>query len=277
MRKFRGHWLFPFVVVGALLSGATDPQAEQLQRHRNLGKAFYENPTTQKEAVAEFKAALDLAPASVPDTLNYGLALLRAARPEEGVAALQEVQRVDPSLPHTWFNLGIYYKNAGDLGKAAAQFAQFVKLVPVEPIGHYQMGAVDRADGRIPEAIAQFEQAEKLDPQLAAAHFQLYNLYRQSGRSEEAAQQLKEFQRLKQEQEGAAIKEDVEWCNYAEIYDPPRQVSAIAPNPKPVYDDRALEGTVDAGTSGILPIDSEGTGIMPLVGLCRDELQFSLL
>ena len=32
-----------------------------LAQHRNLGKAFYENPTTQAEAVVEFKKALDLA------------------------------------------------------------------------------------------------------------------------------------------------------------------------------------------------------------------------
>lgn len=282
MWKSKGLRLPIVVVMGALLNGAADPRAEQLQRHRNLGKAFYENPTTQKEAVTEFKAALDLAPAFVPDKLNYGLALLRAARADEGASVLQEVQRLDPSLPHTWFNLGIYYKNAGDLVKAAVQFAQFVKLVPGEPIGHYQLGAVDRADGRIPEAIAQFEQAEKLDPQLAAAHFQLYNLYRQSARQEEAAKQLQEFQRLKQEQEGAAIKEDVDWCNYAEIYDPPRQVSAIAPNPKPIYDDRTLEGIVDAATSGVLPIDSEGTGRTDLliwsklgVRLYRGGLQYA--
>ncbi|HXU46102.1 MAG TPA: hypothetical protein VN783_11300, partial [Thermoanaerobaculia bacterium] len=38
------------------------PLAERLWHHRNLGKAFYENPTTQYEAVEELKKALDLAP-----------------------------------------------------------------------------------------------------------------------------------------------------------------------------------------------------------------------
>jgi len=35
---------------------------EQLAMHRNLGKAFYENPTTQQLAVSEFQKALALAP-----------------------------------------------------------------------------------------------------------------------------------------------------------------------------------------------------------------------
>ena len=35
---------------------------EQVWHHRNMGKAYYENPMTQIKAVDEFKAALDLAP-----------------------------------------------------------------------------------------------------------------------------------------------------------------------------------------------------------------------
>ena len=37
---------------------------ERLAPHRNLGKAFFENPATDDEAVAELKKALDLAPDS---------------------------------------------------------------------------------------------------------------------------------------------------------------------------------------------------------------------
>jgi len=69
---------------------------ELLWHHRNLGKAFYENPTTQEEAVAEFKQALDLAPDSPRERLNYGLALLKAGKVEEGEAELQKVRVLRP-------------------------------------------------------------------------------------------------------------------------------------------------------------------------------------
>src|SRR5580658_1460201 len=62
------------------LEGQKPGLDEQLTQHLNLGKAFYENPTTQAEAVAEFKKALDLRPDSVREKLNYGLALLRAGK-----------------------------------------------------------------------------------------------------------------------------------------------------------------------------------------------------
>jgi tetratricopeptide (TPR) repeat protein len=239
-------WLSP-----PAISAADDATTE---RHRSLGKAFFENPTTHVEAIAEFKKALDLAPNSVREKLNYALALLHGNRVPEGIALLEQVQRLDPSLPHTWFNLGIYYKKSDQSEKALAQFEQFAKLVPDEPIAHYQLGTIYKAAGRNAEAVQQFEKATALDPQLAAAHFQLYNVYRQAARPDDAAKQLAIFKDLKAKTEGAAIPEDVDWCNYAEIYDPPRPTSSI-PAAKPNYDDRVL-----ADATGFLTIDAAGTG-----------------
>ena len=57
---------------------------EQVWHHRNMGKAYYENPMTQIKAVDEFKAVLELAPTSTRDRVNYGLALLRAGKNQRG-------------------------------------------------------------------------------------------------------------------------------------------------------------------------------------------------
>ncbi len=239
-----------------LLSSAAAPTTEErLEQARSLGKAFYENPTTQKEAVVEFRKALDLAPRSTREKLNYALALLHAGSPEPAVKLLLEVQKLDPKLPHTWFNLGVQYRKAGNSGPAIAQFEAMLKLTPEEPTVHYQLGALYRQEGRVPDAIARFEEASKRNPLLAAAHFQLYTLYRQSGRAAEAAAQLKTFQELKKQQETSATPEDVDWCNYAEVYDPTRPVTP-PPAAVPTYTDRALEGKAD----GVLALDSTGKG-----------------
>src|SRR6266404_4467991 len=125
-----------------LLHGAIASRQQQdlLWRHRNLGKAFYENPTTQKEAVIEFKKALDVAPDSARERVNYGIALLRAGQTKEAVTELLQAQKQDPKIPHTWFNLGIVYKKDGDYQKAIQQFEQMVQLVPDEPKSHYNLG-----------------------------------------------------------------------------------------------------------------------------------------
>src|SRR3954453_16134743 len=144
-------------VLALLALRAATPAEDALQRRRNLGKAFYENPTTHAEAIAELKKAADLAPNSLPARLNYALALLRGERAPEGIAILEAIQGPDPSLPHTWFNLGLHYKQSNDLDRAAAQFTRLVQLAPDEPIAHYQLGAIHRALGRTPQAIAEFE------------------------------------------------------------------------------------------------------------------------
>jgi len=118
--------VLPAAVV-LLLSGASASREQQdlLWHYRNLGKAFYENPTTQKEAVAEFKKALDLAPDSARERVNYGLALLRAGQTKNGAAELVKAQQQDPSIPHTWFNLGIVYKKDGDYERAIQQLEEW--------------------------------------------------------------------------------------------------------------------------------------------------------
>jgi tetratricopeptide (TPR) repeat protein len=245
-----------FALVLLLQAANTRPSVEQqLWHHRNLGKAFYENPTTQTQAVDEFKKALDLAPASAREQLNYGLALLRAGKTPDALAMLQKVQQARPELPYTWFNLGIVFKKEGDFEKALPQFQRMVQLVPNEPIAHYNLGVLYKQDSHFDQAIQEFQRAVQLNPNLAAPHFQLYNVFRTSGRRDEAAKELQEFQRLKKATEGAAIPEDMEWCDYAEIYDP-----IDAPPPAAAPAPRFTAHAFTENADGWLVLDAFGEG-----------------
>jgi Flp pilus assembly protein TadD len=259
----RGQWLWGLVAFVVVLgAGCSKPRNQNLlEQHRNLGKAFYENPTTQQEAVREFQQALQLAPDSAREKLNYALALLKVqGREEEAVKLLEEVQRQDPSLPHTWFNLGIYYKHQGDTQRAIAQFLGLLARTPDEAIAHYQLGTLYNQTNRRGDAQAQFEKAAELDPLLAAARFQLYNLNRLEGNTERAGLDLADFQRIQKVQKSWVIPENVEWCNYAEIYDPPEARAEAPAPPEPKFADTRLDGTVDPATAGLTLIDSTGSG-----------------
>jgi tetratricopeptide (TPR) repeat protein len=241
--------------------------AEALWQHRNLGKAFYENPTTQAQAVEELRLALALAPDSARERLNYGLALLKAGRTAEGVAELERVQRQDPALPHTWFNLGIAAKRASDYDRAVAQFQRMVQLAPDEPVSHYNLGVLYKLLGRQADSVAQFEAAARLAPQLAGPHFQLFNAYKVSGRGEDAARELAVFQEIKKRMAGAAVPEDLEWSFYSELYDPPADklaagesdAAAAAPGPL-AFERRELARGLEPATAGLLVLDVEGDG-----------------
>jgi tetratricopeptide (TPR) repeat protein len=241
-----GFWL----LLHAQMSAANEVR---LWHHRNLGKAFYENPTTQKQAVTEFKQALALAPNSAREQLNYGIALLRTGELDEGVKQLEAVQKKAPELPHTWFNLGVTFQKQGDFDRAMPQFQQMIRLVPKEPVSHYHLGALYKLKADVPAAIKEFEAARDINPRLAAPHFQLYGLYRQSDRAQDAANELRIFQDMKKQQEGAAVPEDMDWSYYSEIYDP-IDAPKMPPPATPTYRDTKL----GAGFEGLTTIALDG-------------------
>jgi hypothetical protein len=199
---------------------ALDPGVvEERARLRALGKAFYENPATRAEAVDVLHRAWKLDPDSSCDHANYGLALLRAGREDEGIAELERVQVADPRLPHTWFNLGIAYKTS-DPRRARVQFERMVELVPDEAVSHYNLGLLLKVDGELDAAISQFELAEASAPHLTGPPFQLAATLRQLGRPEESAAAMERFRAIREATENAAVPEDLEWGYYAELCDP---------------------------------------------------------
>jgi Flp pilus assembly protein TadD len=251
------RWVMAVLAIALLVCSASSDQDRDrtLWHYRNLGKAFYENPTAQVQAVDEFRKALQLNPNSAREQLNFGLALLRAGKTAEAVAQLEKVQKLHPELPHTYFNLGIVFKKQGEFAKSQPQFEKMVKLVPEEPVSHYNLGVLYKQDGRMDDAIRQFMRAVSLNHNLAAPHFQLYNVFRTVGRRDDAVRELQEFQQLKKQQEGAAIPEDVEWCDYAEIYDPP-DARPAQPAVEPKYELRKFLERAD----GWLILDADGDG-----------------
>ena len=232
---------------------ATSEQADILWHHRNLGKAFYENPTTQKEAVQEFRKALDMQPDSVRERVNYGLALLKAGETKLAVDELEKAQKQDASIPHTWFNLGIIAKKDGDNERAVRELEGMAKLVPDEPKTQYNLGVLYKQAGNRELALQHLETAERLDPNFAAPHLQLFNLYRQLTRPADSSRELAIFQRLKAEQQGAPIAEDAEANVYSEIYDPIDIPAGALTQVTPQYADRIIAEKV----TGFAPLDRE--------------------
>jgi len=279
MKKF--SWFFaPLLVCAAVLflAGAAPGPSEDeaLWRYRNLGKAMYETPTTVAQAAGELKKAVDLAPDSFRDRLNYGLALLRAGNSKEGIAELEKAQKMDPPVPHTWFNLGIAYKTEGRYQDSIREFERMVQLAPDEPVSHYNLGLLYNLTGREAEALKQFAIAAKLDNRLVAPRFQIYNVYRLLGKEQEAAEALAVFQAAKKAQKAADDSEDMNWSFYAELYDPiqAQPLPASAETPATVqFQDRKLAGTADAKTAGMLVLDADGDGTPDLLVWSRQGMR----
>ncbi len=197
-----------------------DPEtARRLQELRNFGKAMYENPGTQTQAVGVLREALELNPGSAQEHLNYGLSMLRAGQAEEGIAEVERARQIDPSLPHTYFNLGIEFKRRNEVERAIRELEEMARLVPDEPKTHYNLGVLYKQQDDIDRAAAEFELTAELDPSLAAPHFQLYNTLRRID-MDRARAHLDRFREIKELTEGSATGEDINWSFYSELYDP---------------------------------------------------------
>ena len=244
---------------------------ELLWEHRNLGKAFFENPDTHVQAVGELKAAFDIS-GSVRDRVNYALGLLRAGQTDPAIDQLIQAQKEDPTLPYTWFNLGITYKHAGDYEKSIEQLKGMIKLRPSEAVPHYNLASVLRAQNKLEEAVPEFLEAEKLDPELAGPHFQLFSTYQRLGKREDAVRERQTFEAVKKKQEGVAIAEDMEACFYSELYDPaePRHSAAEGPTK---YDDKTISTGWDVASTGMALIDAKGTGASDLLIWSKDKIE----
>jgi enediyne biosynthesis protein E4 len=253
-------------------------RAEKLWHHRNLGKAFYENPTTQYEAVEELRQALELAPDSPRERLNYALALLRAGKTAEGVAELQKVQKQAPDLPHTWFNLGVAYKRESQYDQALAQLEGMIARVPDEPVSHYNLGTLYKLTDKPELALKHFEEAARLGPGLAGPRFQLFNAYKKAGRAADSARELAKFKELKAAQEGAAIPEDLEWSWYSEILDeieprPLQRGDFLPASSNPKLDAAELATGLDPATAALHVLDGDGDGRPDLLAASAAGLQ----
>jgi tetratricopeptide (TPR) repeat protein len=258
MRSVTHSVLLAVLLIPAIL--LADSGDEMLWHYRNLGKAFYENSATQYEAVETFKKALELAPDSARERVNYGLALLRAGKKPEGMAALEQAQKQDATIPHTWFKLGIEsMRDAKDL-QAIEQLEGMLRLVPDEPITHYNLGKLYWRNKERERALKHFERTVELAPNLAAPYYQLQMAYRQAKRLEEANKAKETFDRLKSQQAGAAVPEDLEWSYYAEIYETidPQHAQEASAAAALRFEPQALDQGLDAATAGLLVLDIDG-------------------
>ncbi len=252
--------------VGPVLRvGATNSVEEKLWQHRNLGKAFYENPATQYEAVSELRKALELAPSSAIERVNYGLSLLRAGQEAEGIVELEKAQKQDPSIPHTWFNLGIAYKKASRYDDARRQLEGMIARVPDDAIAHYNLGILFKLDGNLEKALFHLQRAARLDPTLAGPHFQLATAYRQAKRPEDTRRAMQRFREIKAKK--GDTTEDLEWSFYSELAEArlPEHAKAVGKVVSLRLGAVEVSGGFDPGSSGLVILDLDGDGGRDLI------------
>ena len=151
---------------GRVPPGAALPEVEPLPPaavSMSAGNTLFERGKFPA-AVAQFEAAVAVAPDDAQARNNLGQTLVRLDRQTEAVPHFEEAVRLDPSRWAYRFNLG---HTLGDLGwwsRAVVQYRSAAELFPDDFATHYNLGRAPHQRGDYRAAVAAYLRAIALAP-----------------------------------------------------------------------------------------------------------------
>ena len=106
--------------------------------------------------------------ATVPEAaiqhLDRALALARGGLRQQALAEFQAALKVAPNYALAWYNMGYLLLTTGDTAQATAALERAVTLDPNYPRAHYHLARAYLAQGRKQEARKHLEECLRLDP-----------------------------------------------------------------------------------------------------------------
>lgn len=130
-----------------------------------LGNArMHVHPVDFDQAIADFRRSLTLMPDNVEPRVSLSTALAYTQRLEEAREVLEEATRVDPDHPKIWANLGSYWIDLNDAGRAVECLERALVLQPEQADAEMELGAALKMRGDFDAARRHFERAAAIDP-----------------------------------------------------------------------------------------------------------------
>ncbi|HEY2381636.1 MAG TPA: tetratricopeptide repeat protein [Terriglobia bacterium] len=144
--------------------------------HNNLGMALMQEGHDD-EAVPHFQKALEVKPDYAEPYGNLGVILYGRGKVDEAIIDFQKAEQINPDYPDAYFNLGIAFTTKNNFDAAIAQFQKSLQLKPADPEAYRGMGLAFAGKGDTADAIAQFNKALSLKPDYALVLQDLRNIY----------------------------------------------------------------------------------------------------
>jgi tetratricopeptide (TPR) repeat protein len=172
---------------GALAANPRNDRADL-----NLGTLAFQRGRAG-EAIADYEAALRLAPDTADIHYDLAAVLDDLGRESEAIAQYREAVRLRPSYPVAQYHLGLALLKSGQPEAALGPLAQALALQPASGPARRDLARVRRElgnararDNRMAQAIDYYEAALQLEPEDAPTLNNLANALSQLGRAAEA-------------------------------------------------------------------------------------------
>jgi Flp pilus assembly protein TadD len=157
--------------------------------YNNLGVALADQGH-HKEAIGEYRKALQIDP-HYPDPIgNIGLSLAEQGKVAESITQFLKAIEIEPNDAKTLNNLGASLIVMQRYAEAVQYLSKALTLDPYHAHAHNNLGVALQRQGRIAEAVDHFSIAVKLDPDYAKAYNNLGIALANQGRFKEASEQF---------------------------------------------------------------------------------------
>jgi len=173
----------------------------EVQRLRNLGKAYYEQGKYD-DAVAQFEKVVGSGKTFPTDHFNLGLALLQDNQLDQALGELTTALQMEPKLLAIHYNLGVLYKRELRYPDAEAELRHVTGADPTDPAAWFNLGTVCFAEKKLPEALDAFKRVTDMgfgrgQNFYVAATFHVFTILTRLKRPDEAQKYLKINQSLR--------------------------------------------------------------------------------
>jgi protein O-GlcNAc transferase len=147
-------------------------------------------------AIERLSRAVALVPGLAPLRNDYGAVLRAARRDREAIAQFEAALKLAPMDGGAWLNIGLTRRAVGDLDVAIPAIDRAVALLPPHPAVFNAQGVVRRESGNIAGAVESFRKAIAVDANFVEAHSNLGIALHELGRSDEAETTLQRAARI---------------------------------------------------------------------------------
>jgi tetratricopeptide (TPR) repeat protein len=148
------------------------------ETHNQLSYLFYRTEDSDN-ALAEARTALSMDPANAEAHRYLGLALYAGGQYDAAINSFNQSLQREPanSLANAdvYFDIGITYRDAGDLRRATIAYRHALSLRPDFWEAHSNLGVVLHDQNKFEEAIAEYRAAKRLKPDEASVRNNLAN------------------------------------------------------------------------------------------------------
>jgi tetratricopeptide (TPR) repeat protein len=161
------------------------------------GAATWRRNRDYRSPLAIWSDTVARRPANPYARYNLGVALAGAGRESEAVAQYRAALQLQPGLAEGHETLAVALADGGQVREAMAEYGRALQLEPANPDFEFNLANALAQTGDLPAAIGHFQRALSLRPNFPEACLNLGNALLQSGRPEEAARQYRTALRLR--------------------------------------------------------------------------------